>query len=61
MRPPSTFAGHAYDALHIIVEAMMTLDEDFTPEELRDAIEATRVASSASAARSRSQPMTTTV
>ncbi len=38
---PSTFAGHAYDAIHIIVEAAKTLDEDFTPEELRDAIEGT--------------------
>jgi branched-chain amino acid transport system substrate-binding protein len=38
---PNTFAGHAYDAIHIIAEAMMTLDEDFTPEELRDAIEGT--------------------
>lgn len=38
---PSTFAGHAYDALYLIVEAARTLDEGFTPAELRDAIEAT--------------------
>jgi branched-chain amino acid transport system substrate-binding protein len=38
---PDTFAGHAYDALHIIVEAMERLDEDFTAEELRDEIENT--------------------
>lgn len=40
-KAPDTFAGHAYDALHITVNAMMTLDEGFTPAELRDAIEAT--------------------
>jgi len=38
---PSTFAGHAYDALYLIVEAMGRLDEGFTAEELRDEIEAT--------------------
>ncbi len=38
---PSTFSGHAYDALYLIVEAAKTLDEGFTPAELRDAIEAT--------------------
>ena len=38
---PSTFAGHAYDALYLIVEAAKTLDEGFTSAELRDAIEAT--------------------
>jgi branched-chain amino acid transport system substrate-binding protein len=38
---PNTFAGHAYDALMIIVEAAKTLDEEFTPVELRDAIEET--------------------
>lgn len=38
---PNTFAGHAYDALMIIVEAARTLDADFSPAELRDAIEAT--------------------
>ncbi len=40
-KAPDTFAGHAYDALHITVNAMSTLDEDFTAAELRDAIEAT--------------------
>ncbi len=40
-KAPDTFAGHAYDALHIIVNAMKTLDEGFTSAELRDAIEAT--------------------
>jgi len=39
--PPDTFAGHAYDALMITVEAMRRLDADFTPQELRDEIEAT--------------------
>lgn len=38
---PDTFAGHAYDALHIIVAAIERLDGDFTPEELRDEIENT--------------------
>jgi len=38
---PSTFAGHAYDGLYLVVEAMKTLDEGFTSEDLRDAIEAT--------------------
>ncbi len=38
---PDIFAGHAYDALHIVVEAMRRLDEGFTPEELRDEVEAT--------------------
>ncbi len=40
-KAPDTFAGHAYDALHIIVEAMKRLPEGFTPEDLRDAIEQT--------------------
>ncbi len=38
---PSTFAGHAYDALYIIVEAMKRIDGDITPAALRDEIEAT--------------------
>jgi len=38
---PSTFAGHAYDALYLIVEAMGRLDEGFTAEELAAEIEAT--------------------
>ena len=40
-KAPDTFAGHAYDALHLIVEAMERLSEEFTSEELRDEIEAT--------------------
>jgi len=40
-KAPDTFAGHAYDALHIIVEAIERLDEEFTPEQLRDEIEKT--------------------
>lgn len=39
--PPDIFAGHAYDAFHIIIEAMKRLDEGFTSAELRDEIERT--------------------
>ncbi|HET6494368.1 MAG TPA: ABC transporter substrate-binding protein [Thermoleophilia bacterium] len=38
---PSTFAGHAYDALYLIVEAAKRLDGDITPAALRDEIEKT--------------------
>ncbi len=38
---PSTFAGHAYDALYLIVEAARRIDGDLTAEGLRDEIEAT--------------------
>jgi branched-chain amino acid transport system substrate-binding protein len=38
---PSTFAGHAYDALYLIVEAAKRIDGDITPDALRDEIEAT--------------------
>ncbi len=38
---PSTFAGHAYDALYLVVEAMKRLPEDFTSEDLRAEIEKT--------------------
>lgn len=38
---PSTFAGHAYDALYLIVEAARRIEGDITPEALRDEIEAT--------------------
>jgi len=38
---PSTFAGHAYDALYLIVEAAKRIDGDITSEALRDEIEAT--------------------
>lgn len=39
--PPTTFAGHAYDALNITVEAMKKLPEGFTSAQLRDQIEKT--------------------
>jgi branched-chain amino acid transport system substrate-binding protein len=38
---PDTFAGHAYDALYLTVEAMKRLDEGFTASDLRDEIERT--------------------
>jgi branched-chain amino acid transport system substrate-binding protein len=38
---PSTFAGHAYDALYLIVEAAKRIDGDITPEGLLGEIEAT--------------------
>lgn len=38
---PSTFAGHAYDALYLIVEAAKSLEGDITPSALRDQIEST--------------------
>ncbi|MDO8914710.1 MAG: ABC transporter substrate-binding protein [Coriobacteriia bacterium] len=38
---PDTFAGHAYDAIHIIANALGTVDE-VTPSKLRDAIEQTK-------------------
>ena len=39
--PTNTFAGHAYDGLYLVVEAMKRLDEGFAPADLRDEIEAT--------------------
>jgi len=39
---PSTFAGHAYDALYIIVDALKKLPADFTSAQLRDEIEKTK-------------------
>lgn len=39
--PPSTFAGHAYDALYLIVEAARRIDGEVTPAALRDEIERT--------------------
>ena len=39
--PPSTFAGYAYDALNLVVEAAKRVQGDLTPEALRDQIEAT--------------------
>lgn len=38
---PSTFAGHAYDALYLIVEAARRIDGEITPEALREEIEKT--------------------
>lgn len=38
---PSTFAGHAYDALYLIVEAARRIDGDITPDALRAEIEKT--------------------
>ena len=38
---PDHYAGHAYDGLYLVVEAMKRLDEGFTPADLRDEIEKT--------------------
>jgi branched-chain amino acid transport system substrate-binding protein len=38
---PSTFAGHAYDAFYIIVDAAKRVSGDLTPSALRDQIEQT--------------------
>jgi branched-chain amino acid transport system substrate-binding protein len=38
--PTSTFSGHAYDGLYLVVEAMKRLPEGFTSAQLRDEIEA---------------------
>jgi branched-chain amino acid transport system substrate-binding protein len=38
---PNTFAGHAYDAVHIIAEAAKRVTGDLTPAALRDEIEKT--------------------
>ena len=38
---PTTFAGHAYDAINIIVEAAKRVSGDLTPAALRDEIEKT--------------------
>lgn len=38
---PSTFAGHAYDAFHLIVGAAKRIDGEITPAALRDEIEKT--------------------
>ena len=40
-KAPDTFAGHAYDALYLVVEAAKRIDGDITPEALRDEIEKT--------------------
>ena len=39
---PSTFAGHAYDALYLITEAAKRVQGDLTPAALRDEIEKTQ-------------------
>jgi branched-chain amino acid transport system substrate-binding protein len=39
--PTNTFAGHAYDGLYLVVEALERLDEGFRPMDLRDEIEKT--------------------
>jgi branched-chain amino acid transport system substrate-binding protein len=39
--PTNTFAGHAYDGLYLVVEAMKRLDAGFTSADLRDEIERT--------------------
>jgi branched-chain amino acid transport system substrate-binding protein len=39
---PDTFAGHAYDAIHIIAEAAGRVEGDLTSAKLRDAIESTK-------------------
>jgi branched-chain amino acid transport system substrate-binding protein len=38
---PNTFAGHAYDALYLVVEAARRIDGEVTPEALRDELEKT--------------------
>ncbi|MDP2299876.1 MAG: ABC transporter substrate-binding protein, partial [Actinomycetota bacterium] len=38
---PDHFAGHAYDGLYLVVEALKRLDEGFTSADLRDEIEKT--------------------
>ncbi len=40
--PSNTFAGHAYDGLYLVVEALGRVDEGFTPADLRDEIEKTK-------------------
>jgi branched-chain amino acid transport system substrate-binding protein len=40
--PGSTFAGHAYDGLYLVVEAAKRLPADFTAAQLRDEIEKTK-------------------
>jgi len=38
---PSTFAGHAFDALYLITEAAKRVEGELTPAALRDEIEKT--------------------
>ena len=41
-KAPDTFAGHAYDALYLLVGAMRNLPEDFTAEDIRAELERTQ-------------------
>jgi len=40
--PPSTFAGHAYDALYLIVDAARAAGGDITPTAIREQLEKTK-------------------
>jgi branched-chain amino acid transport system substrate-binding protein len=40
--PPSTFAGHAYDAFNVLTNALKSTNGDTDPVKLRDAVEATK-------------------
>ncbi len=40
--PASTFGGHAYDALHILVAAINRIEDEITPAKIRDEIEKTK-------------------
>jgi len=40
-QPPSTFAGHAYDALYLIINAAKSITGEITPTALREAVEKT--------------------
>lgn len=37
--PVSTFGGHAYDAFHVVVEAIKNIEGEVTPAKIRDEIE----------------------
>ncbi|MCX8007110.1 MAG: ABC transporter substrate-binding protein [Coriobacteriia bacterium] len=41
-KAPDTFAGHAHDALMIVVDALRRVEGEVTPAKLRDAIEQTK-------------------
>ncbi len=40
--PPSTFAGHAFDAFNVLTNALKSTNGDTDPTKLRDAVEATK-------------------
>jgi branched-chain amino acid transport system substrate-binding protein len=40
--PPSTFAGHAFDAFNVLTNALKSTNGDTDPVKLRDAVEATK-------------------